>query len=261
MLTGRAQIEKLIIDRIPGVMIQQYDPDGERRKQLSPIARAAEMGDLQTVEDLLDLGVPASPDALYFAALEGHANVVEVLVDLMDDINTSVGWVGNALCAATVSIRPLESIKAAQTLLGRGADPKWQGGYYGNALQGATANNLREMVQLLVEYGADVNAQVGHYGNALTAAARHPLHFQEMASFFIRLGADIDAQGPGVYGNPLQTAIWMGHHDAIGFLLKHGASKTMSGRFGSAMDIAVNGRRFNDLLQERDEILALLEGD
>jgi hypothetical protein len=76
----------------------------------------------------------------------------------------------------------------------------------------------------LVEYSADVT-----FGNALTAAATHRTHFQEMIKMFLRHDANIDAQGPGVCGNPLQTAVWVGHAESVEFLFQHGASKTISG--------------------------------
>ncbi len=50
------------------------------------------------------------------------------------------------------------------------ADVNVQGGYFGNALQGAVAGGHAEIVRQLLEHSADVNAQGGHYGNALQAA-------------------------------------------------------------------------------------------
>lgn len=45
---------------------------------------------------MLDLGIPASAEALYLAASEGYSDVVEALADLMDDISAPAGWTGNA---------------------------------------------------------------------------------------------------------------------------------------------------------------------
>ena len=111
-----------------------------------------------------------------------------------------------------------------------------------------------------MENGADVNAQGGHYGNALTAAARHSAHFNEMAGLFLTLGSDIDAEGPGCYGNPLQTAVWMGHRRNVRFLLENGAKKRLRGQFGSALDIAESGMRYSGAY-DREQILHLLHGD
>ena len=93
--------------------------------------------------------------------------------------------------------------------------------------------------------------------DALTAAARHRTHFQEMTELFLRHDADIDAQGLGVYDNPLQTAVWVGHVESVEFLLQHGASKTISGRFGSAIEI---GERHKNDGTTRQRILKLLLG-
>jgi ankyrin repeat protein len=56
-------------------------------------------------------------------------------------------------------------------LLEKGADVNAQGGYYGNALQAASAGGDEAIVKLLFEKGADFNAQGGYYGNALQAAS------------------------------------------------------------------------------------------
>ena len=45
-----------------------------------------------------------------------------------------------------------------------------QGGWYGNALQAASAQGHEAIVRQLLDKGADINAQGGRYGNALQAA-------------------------------------------------------------------------------------------
>ena len=55
-------------------------------------------------------------------------------------------------------------------LLEKGANINAQGGHYGNALQAASIQGRKEVVQMLVDKGANVNAQEGEYGNALQAA-------------------------------------------------------------------------------------------
>jgi Ankyrin repeats (3 copies) len=62
-------------------------------------------------------------------------------------------------------------IESVRLLLEQGADVNAQGGYYGNALQAASAGGHDQVVQRLLEQGADVNAQGGYYGNALQAAS------------------------------------------------------------------------------------------
>tara|TARA_R110002003_G_scaffold2558_1_gene24472 strand:+ start:1917 stop:2291 length:375 start_codon:yes stop_codon:yes gene_type:complete len=72
-------------------------------------------------------------------------------------------------------------------LLDKGADVNAQGGYYGNALQAASARGDKEIATLLLDKDADINAQGGHYGIALQAAlARGD---KEMATLLQKQGA------------------------------------------------------------------------
>ncbi|UPL00088.1 hypothetical protein LCI18_011022 [Fusarium solani-melongenae] len=240
-------------------MVINMDMDTAVQRNASQFAQTARKGNLDLVEDLLDIGVEPTPDALYLAANEGHSDVVEVLADIMEDIDADVGWAGNALCTAACKLEGLNTIRV---LLEKGADVNWQGGAYGCALQAAAANYRLENVKLLLKHGADVNAQCGHYGNSLTAVARHHTHFTEMATLLLERGADIDAQGPGVYGNPLQTAVWMSHVENVRFLMRNGASATVQGRFGSALEIAQRRAfRFTTDPKHEEDILAMLTDD
>jgi len=223
-----------------------FDVDSQLSHEDSELYEAVCKRDVETVENLLDEGHLPSAQCLYTAAKEGYSNIVKILVNLVKDIDEPVGKLGNSLCAAAASMSPQAAIKGLQILLENGADVNWQGGMYGNALQAATANYRLEMVKMLLQYGADANAQGGHYGNSMTAAARHYTHFQEMTELLLDHKADINAQGPGEYGNPLQTAVWLGHLDSVKFLLDRGANKWVRGRYGSALDIARRGTRFND---------------
>lgn len=188
-----------------------------------------------TVENLLDLNHTDSPEVLYLAAKENRSDVVELLIDCMVDIDVGVRVLGNALCAAALYETGHNSLRV---LLEHGANVNWQGGKYGCALQAAAASYRFENVKLLLWYGADVNTQCGRYDNVLTAAARHRTHFLPMAKLFLEHGVDVDAQGPGKYGNALQTAVHRKHVRNVRYLLQNGASRTVKGRFGSAQMIA-----------------------
>lgn len=242
----------------PDACFVYIDTDTAVKERASRIAKAAGRGNLVVVTALLDLGLPADADALYLAAKEHRADVVAVLADNMEDLDADVGWAGNALCAASCTDAGYATV---QVLLEKGANINWQGGKYGCALQSATICSALSIVKLLLQHGADVNAQCGHYGNAITAAARHRTNFREMASLFVQHGVDINAQGPGAYGNALQTAVHRQHAENVEFLLEHGASKTMSGRFGSARDIAGGEDFMSDRskVDQRDKIAFLMK--
>ena len=78
------------------------------------------------------------------------------------------------------------------------------------------------MVELLLEQGADVNAQGGYYGNALQAASARPRHGGGAAA---GKGADVNAQG-GYYGNALQAASGNGDEAVVELLLREGPTST-----------------------------------
>jgi hypothetical protein len=78
-----------------------------------------------------------------------------------------------------------------------------QGGYYGNALQAASAGGHETVVRLLLKKGADANAQGGYYGNALQAASAGG--HETVVRLLLEKGADVNTQG-GYYGNALQAA-------------------------------------------------------
>ena len=87
----------------------------------------------------------------------------------------------------------LHQIKVIRILfsscLKEGADVNAQGGYYGNALQAASNNGHKEIVQLLLERGADVYAWGVNYGNALQAASNEG--HEEIVQLLLETGADV----------------------------------------------------------------------
>ncbi|KAH7201289.1 hypothetical protein DER44DRAFT_440639 [Fusarium oxysporum] len=82
---------------------------------------------------------------------------------------------------------------AARNLAIEGADVNAQGGFYGNALQVASFQGNRDIVQLLLAKGADVNAQGGEYGNALQAASFNGN--RDVVQLLLDKGAYVNTQG------------------------------------------------------------------
>lgn len=80
---------------------------------------------------------------------------------------------GTALHAATMQ----GHLEVVKLLLSHGADPNARGGRFANALQAASIFNdavHTEIAKLLISQGADINAQGGGFGTALEAAATTP---------------------------------------------------------------------------------------
>jgi ankyrin repeat protein len=100
---------------------------------------------------------------LSMAAVQGHCEVVDMLLDNEADVNAQGGRYGNALNAA--SLRGHEAV--VKMLLDKGADFNTQGGGYCKPLYAASVGGHKAVVKMLLDKGADVNAQGGQYGNAL----------------------------------------------------------------------------------------------
>jgi hypothetical protein len=105
---------------------------------------------------------------LSWASLQGHTQIVKLLLDKGADVNAQGGYMGNALQAASGEGHE----QVVKLLLDKGADVNAQGGNYDNALQAASEGGHEQVIKLLLDKNVDVNTQGGHYGNALQAASR-----------------------------------------------------------------------------------------
>ncbi|KAH6952204.1 hypothetical protein DER45DRAFT_577719 [Fusarium avenaceum] len=201
-------------------------------------------GHLDIVKLLLDNGADTRAqggrygNAFQAALFNGHTDVVLLLTNGAYDIEVQASSNGNALQTASLD----GHLEVVQRLLEEGADVETHDGYHGNALQAASSNGHREVVQLLLDKGADVNAQGGIHGNALQAASCND--HREVVQLLLDKGADVNAQG-GIHGNALQSASLNGHLDVVQLLLSSGADAKIQGSaFGSALQAAsANGHR------------------
>ncbi|KAJ7048703.1 hypothetical protein C8F01DRAFT_1070277, partial [Mycena amicta] len=89
---------------------------------------------------------------VYWAALKGHLDIAQLLLEHGADINAQGGKFGTALQVASLG----GHLDLARLLLEHGADVNAQGGLYGNSLQAATYKGHLDVVQLLLEHGADM---------------------------------------------------------------------------------------------------------
>ncbi|KAH7205287.1 hypothetical protein BKA60DRAFT_685024 [Fusarium oxysporum] len=181
---------------------------------------------------------PPSASRLYYACLGGLSWIARDLTTEGADVNAQGGLYGNALQAASSQGHR----EVVQLLLDYRADVNTRGGEYGNALHDASLEGNFEVVQLLLKYGADVNAQDGYYGNALQAASSKGN--LDIMQLLLNYRADVNAQG-GEYGNALQAASYNGNREVMQLLLDEGANvNAQGGQYGSALQAAsYNGNR------------------
>jgi ankyrin repeat protein len=165
---------------------------------------------------------PAS--ALYYAAFGGLLNAVKCLLSQGADIDAQGGYYGTALQAA--SAKGYEKI--VELLLGKGADVDAGGGYYGTALHAASTNGHEKIVYLLLGKGADVDARDEYYCTALQAASAGG--HEKIVELLLNKGADVDAGGE-YYSTALHVASTNGHEKIVELLLGKGAEVEARRRF------------------------------
>lgn len=127
-------------------------------------------------------------DTLYLVASCGYYELTKtVLCENMANVNAQGGFWGSALEAASAEGED----KIVEILLDKGADVNVQGGPLGNALQAALFKGGGEIVAMLVDKGANINAQGGPFGNALQAALLKGT--DEIVAMLLDEGADVNA--------------------------------------------------------------------
>jgi hypothetical protein len=174
---------------------------------------------------------------VYYASRIGLTGIVEQLLVKGADVNAQGGYYGNALQAA--SAEGYE--KVVEQLLTKGANINGQGGHHGNALQAASAYGHEKVVEQLLTKGADINAQGGYFGHALQAASAYG--HEEVVEQLLTKGADVNAQA-GYFGDALQMASAQGHEKVVELLLAKGAdvnAQTKKGRYRNALKAASAG--------------------
>lgn len=251
---------------------QKWLPHSQKPKTSSHIIMAVINGHQHTIQRYIRLNSQAIHNcdsfggtALYWASLQSHFTIVQLLLEKGADVNAEGGQLGNSLQAASflghidvmrlllekgadVNAKggyygnPLQAafirhhIDVVQLLFEEGADVNIEGGYYGNPLQAVCFNGNIDAIQLLFEKGADVNANNGYYGSSLQAASVKG--YIDIIELLLEKGADVNMKG-GYYGTSLQAASVMGHIDIVGLLLEKGADMdAIGGEYGSSLQAA-----------------------
>ena len=169
-----SEVDKLVLSIFQNkesheTCVKLYDPDRPWSSEIdftrasdqiaSPIYYASLVGLDRLLRDLTSTEHPGN--------MEPQATVARSSLEVSQMINARGGFHDTALMAA--SIEGHENI--VQLLLDRGAEVNAEGGKYGFALQATSFMGQKNVVQLLRDRGEEVNAKGGAYGFALQAAS------------------------------------------------------------------------------------------
>jgi hypothetical protein len=192
------------------------------------LVAAARNGDTALVRELLDRGVnPNQPvshgSALAHAAGQGHAEVVELLLERGADIEGG-GGLSPLACAARKGRDEI-----VRLLVGRGADIEGDTGGPGTALFQASAEGHPSTVGLLLEFGAAVNAKTEKRATPLLVAAAGG-HL-DVVTQLIGAGADLDCTDRSG-DTALHHAANNGLAAIVRALIEAGANRAAADKYG-----------------------------
>ncbi|KAJ5983063.1 hypothetical protein N7481_005162 [Penicillium waksmanii] len=160
---------------------------------------------------------------IYYASYLGLENILRAILDmyeerrsLLDFINRPFGVHHNALQAASHEGHK----RIVQMLLDHGAKINVEGEAAGGALYDASSNGHYQVVQILLKHGAKVNANRGDSGTALIPASAGG--HNQVVQMLLDHGADVNASG-SQYSNAMAAASHYGRDQVVQILLDHGA--------------------------------------
>ncbi len=165
-------------------------------------------------------GVPL----LYFAAANGHKDIVIYLLDMGAGIDERSDY-GSALHVATQN----EYVDIVRILLDRGADSNLRDDWRQTPLHNTTQNQHAAVARMLIESGSDINAR--------DYTGRTPLHrckSLEVLQLFVAKGADVNVVDDSGY-TPLHWAATpreIVDKPSIEYLLAQGADVALIDKLG-----------------------------
>lgn len=190
--TGNLRLIRLLLEA--GAIV---NPEKVTRYQgLTPIQAAAESGNEEVVQFLLDLGAninaPPSPSsgatALQAACFQGHVNLVRLLLARGADVNGPPGKSNGYTALQGACLAGEDDI--VRMLLDSGADVDAPGSPYhgGTALHAAVSRGNMKLVNILLSANANPNSQAGHQRQT-PAQSAHAIGRQDIVAVLRSAGA------------------------------------------------------------------------
>ncbi|KAM4724216.1 kinase D-interacting substrate of 220 kDa B isoform 2-T4 [Anableps anableps] len=198
----------------------------------TPLMVAAELGNLEIVQELIRRGATVNMDdvdcwtALISAAKEGHIEVVRELLENNANLEhrDMGGW--NALMWAAYKGRT----EVARLLLEKGANPNITGQYSVYPIIWAAGRGHAEIVHLLLQEGAKVNCS-DKYGTTPLIWASRKGHYDSVMHLLAN-GADVDQEGANSM-TALIVAVKGGYTAVVKELLKRNPNVNMTDKDGN----------------------------
>jgi ankyrin repeat protein len=204
----------------PVVEASQPEPPTAKAPDIS-IHEAVGTGNIEAVKKHLAAGTDVNANdggwtPLWYAADEGHKEIVELLIAKGADVNVKNKGDVTPLYGAARSGRK----EVAELLIAKGADVNARDDVGRIPLHIATGGDHKEIVELLIAKGADVNAKNDKFVGTFLHWAAFSGH-KEIAELLIAKGADVNAKDR-VGKTPLDRAIEYNQPETANLLRKHG---------------------------------------
>ncbi|XP_030641146.1 ankyrin repeat, SAM and basic leucine zipper domain-containing protein 1 [Chanos chanos] len=179
----------------PDSEITDSSVPGNNEDSVSTLKRAINVGDVQTVQQLLDSGMDVETrlsfewTPLMCAVHVAHCDLAKLLLDRGANANFSRDHYTVLMAACTAVSATEEKIsKCVELLLTRNADPNAYDRSHMTCVMLAARDGYTHVINLLVSHGAEVNAQDVRGHTALTIAVQYG--HEKAVLKLLQLGAD-----------------------------------------------------------------------
>lgn len=222
------------------------------RSHVTPLAMAAQRGNIKIVQYLLDEGAAVNKldeigaSALEYASYHGHTEIVSLLLKYGADVNTERTTDG------TTALMPASQngyTKIVRLLLNYKADTnKQRTTDHMTAFMIASQNGHTKIVRLLLEHGADVKAKTSDGTTAFMFASQNGRI--EIVRLLHSYTADVNDKRTTDGATALMLASIFGQTETVRLLLSYNAAvNTRSKKYGFTALIFAAGLGFSEIVR------------